>query len=190
MRYLQKCRIDGCARIEKASRLCALHYERQRNGKPMNDPMRPFTFEETFWRKVGRQNQPHCWIWHGGKDQDGYGLLTHGKRTQRAARIMWELTFGAIPTEPKMFVCHRCDNPACVNPAHLFLGTGKDNSDDMMRKGRWAGSPTTKLSLATAKLIRSECSGSHGELRVIAKRYNVSVSTIHSIIKGRTWRGP
>ena len=88
-----------------------------------------------FWSKVDKQGPIHpvcgqCWIWIAGKYSTGYGQ--HGN--YRAHRYSWNLYYGEIPVG--VFVLHRCDNPACVNPKHLFLGTHQDNMDDMIEKGR------------------------------------------------------
>lgn len=102
--------------------------------------------KERFYEKV--QKTEGCWLWLGSITRGGYGSYTlkSYKGTTRAHRIAYLLEYG--PFDPKLFVCHRCDNPPCVRPEHLFLGTRQDNTDDMMRKGRhwrqrmnlrWAG---------------------------------------------------
>jgi hypothetical protein len=87
--------------------------------------------EIRFWSKVNKT--PDCWIWMGAKTPLGYGNVRFNGRWWRAPRLSW---FLAKDVEPSLHVLHRCDNPSCVNPAHLFLGTDQDNVDDMNRKGR------------------------------------------------------
>ena len=75
-----------------------------------------------------------CWIWTGGKNSRGYGKIKIQGEWFYATRLIWEMLIGRI--ELGMFMCHHCDNPACVNPSHLFPGTHTDNMHDMIRKGR------------------------------------------------------
>lgn len=91
--------------------------------------------ETRFWDFVDKTDG--CWVWRGSKTNGyRYGFFKkHGKVVQ-SHRYSWEMSFGAIPAGLK--VLHRCDNPPCVNPSHLFLGTQKDNIHDMIRKGRQA----------------------------------------------------
>lgn len=86
-----------------------------------------------FWEKVAITSG--CWYWRAGLNQDGYGLFTmkHGY-TERAHRFMYTLWFGEIP--PKKIVLHSCDNPSCVRPSHLSIGTPRDNTHDAVKKGR------------------------------------------------------
>lgn len=86
-----------------------------------------------FWGRVDKSGD--CWLWTGGTSSGGYGAATwpNGQQTT-AHRVSWEITYGPIPDG--MQVLHRCDNPACVRPDHLFLGTQQDNMDDMIAKGR------------------------------------------------------
>ncbi|KKL48214.1 hypothetical protein LCGC14_2327750 [marine sediment metagenome] len=75
-----------------------------------------------------------CWLWHAGVTSSGYGAMYVSGKMELAHRIQWELINGNAPGE--LFVCHHCDVPRCVNPNHLFLGTQKDNIQDMVKKGR------------------------------------------------------
>jgi len=89
---------------------------------------------QTFWARVSRPDPCVCWEWQGGKKPDGYGSAGYEGKSDLAHRVAWKLTKGPIPKG--MYICHSCDNPACCNPAHLFLGTQSDNMKDMIVKGR------------------------------------------------------
>jgi hypothetical protein len=93
-------------------------------------PVAPLArFEKLFDKTEG------CWIWKGARVQGGYGFFWDGTRRVRANRFAY-LTYVGPITDPLMQVCHRCDTPACVNPAHLFLGSAKENAEDRDQKGR------------------------------------------------------
>ena len=90
---------------------------------------------KNFMRRVNIEELKDCWVWTGARDASGYGSFHMCARGQVPAhRAAWEFNFGPIP--PGLLVCHTCDNPPCVNPAHLFLGTYSDNMQDCISKGR------------------------------------------------------
>ena len=93
------------------------------------------TFPDRFWSMVDKSGE--CWLWNGPTGPGGYGSVhVPGKRSpQRAPRVAWELTNG-VPIPRRMLICHHCDNPPCVRPDHLFMGTPLDNMRDMIAKGR------------------------------------------------------
>jgi hypothetical protein len=121
-----------------------------------------------------------CWLWAGCKDRDGYGVISDVGRTLGAHRVSYEMHHRPLP--PGSVVMHSCDTPACVNPAHLSLGTKRTNAADMTNKGRRASKLTREQALA----IRARAAGeSVGQL---AAAFEVSESTVRAIVSGRSWR--
>lgn len=108
---------------------------------------------------------------------DGYGQ--YGKKAQRAHRVAYVEAFGPIPDG--LAVCHRCDNPPCIEPSHLFLGTSQENTADCLAKGRHAFG---KLTHAQVREIRTDARP-HAE---VAREYRVSVTTVRRLRSGRSWR--
>ena len=148
------------------------------------------TLEERFWAKVDKKGPDECWEWLATKNRSGYGQIGAGGRHGKfvlAHRVSWELANGPIPTG--MCVLHRFDNPGCVNPAHLFLGTQADNLRDMMDKGhRVCGERVVGSKLTEQDVYEIRQMLSCGILeRVIAKKYGVTTATISRIKTGRIW---
>lgn len=145
-----------------------------------------------------------CWEWTGHKSDQGYGVFGIGKRKYYAHRIAYEQTLGAIPS--KLCVCHHCDNRSCVNPAHLFLGTVRDNNLDMVAKGRASGgvsgannpqrkrppygerNPRHKLAAVDVLAIRRRYALGGCTLRSLATEYGVHNGTIGRILLGQRWQ--
>lgn len=93
---------------------------------------KPKTLANKFWSKVTLAHG--CWKWDGSKSSRGYGKITHNRKTLISSRVSWAIHNGHINND--LFVLHKCDNPECTNPDHLFLGTQKDNMRDMLNKNR------------------------------------------------------
>jgi len=145
--------------------------------------------EERFWSMVKRGDPDSCWEWQGHTIKDGYGAFHFQGKRIIASRFAWILTYGEIPQG--MCVLHRCDNPACVNPRHLFLGTPKDNMQDAVLKWRKSGphNGRTKLTWPQVDTIRLLFQmGWSGYC--LAKFFGVNYKTIWQILKGKTWKEP
>lgn len=142
--------------------------------------------ETRFWSWVDQSHLDGCWPWMGARSPKGYGnFMWPDRKPRRAARVMWWLIFGAIPDG--MFVLHHCDNPCCVNPTHLFLGTMKDNTRDMLEKGRAACGerhPHAKLSEENVRYIR----GSDETGRSLARRFNIGEMEVSRIRSNQRWK--
>ena len=143
------------------------------------------TIIERFEAKI--RKRPGCWEWQAFKLPSGYGMFGFAGRTQLAHRVAWMLYIGEIPDG--LQVLHHCDNPSCVNPSHLFLGTNADNMQDKADKGRCPSGEKhcmAKLTQPQVDEIRSRCAAGERQ-RVIAKEYGVDQSAISFIVRRVTW---
>ena len=181
-----KCSVEDCPTEARARGFCQKHYKRwQSHGDPnyakgSHDPMLRFK-GMTKW--VG-----DCLEWQGCRQPNGYGA----SGTRAAHRVAYELHKGPIP--PGMLIMHSCDNPPCVNPDHLSVGTARDNVLDCINKGRRGGAcnqgeknNTTKLTEVQVLEIRRTHQRTFGENTRLAKIYGVNQHTISDIVKGKTW---
>lgn len=142
-----------------------------------------------FWAKVDKQGNDDCWNWTGSLRGRRYGDLRVNGPKEKAHRVSWVIHNSQIPDG--ICVCHRCDNPACVNPSHLFTGTHADNMADRDMKGRLGprhgeyGSNTKLTEKQVIEIIRLR----GGVTQVtLAERFGVSPSTIGMIHINKTWR--
>lgn len=148
---------------------------------------------ERFWSKVDVKGEDECWEWMAYRNSDGYGQLAYEDTTVQAHRVSWELQFDTIPDE--LCVCHHCDNPACCNPFHLFLGTHKDNAIDKVAKGRYKGhdqsgelNPMAKLTRNDIAQIREQYATHEITYSKLAEMYCISKWTVRDIVTRRTWK--
>ena len=146
----------------------------------------PAEIENRFWVRVLKNGLDGCWEWLGPVDKDGYGQIQINYRQVKAHRYSYQLHKGDIGD---LLVCHTCDNPGCVNPKHLFLGTPQDNRVDCDKKGRWnhawGSSRQRALTLEEIKDVREIYLAGVYSQREIAEVYNVSQVTISRVIIGR-----
>jgi hypothetical protein len=149
------------------------------------------SIEDRFWKKVKKGSPNECWEWSGSKNGDGYGRFSYGKITQYAHRVVWILKYNKIPKNIQ--VLHHCNNPSCVNPIHLFLGTQKDNMNDRDKKGRTPhtrlfGSKNGKSKLIEEQVITIRILHKIGfSLIELSRIYKVNVTTIEDITNRHSW---
>lgn len=143
-----------------------------------------------FWKKVQRAGDESCWVWPGAKITTGYGSIrVRGEHwlTHRLAAFLSGRDIEGL------MVCHRCDNPPCCNPAHLFVGTAADNNRDMRKKGRASGNRTVKTGavLTPHKVCQIRAvweSGLGLSRRDLGAMFGISASAIWMVVRNKTWR--
>lgn len=149
---------------------------------------------DKFWSKVDKTDK--CWLWIAFRNPKGYGQFKPpGQNPKLAHRVSWEMVNGKIP--PGMFVCHKCDNPPCVNPEHLYIGTPADNTRDMKNRGRqqWFGNydrrgsrnyaaKLTEVDIPIICIMNKKLGLSPTE---ISRKFDVNATTIVRILSGAGW---
>lgn len=189
------CSVDGCDRKHYGRGFCQYHYQiewRKLNCPPTTKGHAPI--EERFWRYVAKADGDQCWNWTGAISGGGYGVIQKygaGNGRMMAHRLSHEMHNG--PVLPGVVVMHKCDNRACVNPAHLQAGTQHDNIMDAVHKRRMKSNlppvpfgekhPYAKLKDDDVREIRQ----SSLSVRKLAAIYGVSPSTIHAAKTGSNW---
>lgn len=158
-------------------------------------PCNKRTVEDRFWAKVNKAGD--CWLWNGAIGSNGYGRFAmYPGPARQAHRQAWEITNGVIPDG--LLVCHKCDNRACVNPDHLFLGTAKENTADMLAKKRHSHGERHAEKVRASesryhKLTHDDVRGiraglrNGGKQREVARTFGVSQRTVAMILHRLTW---
>lgn len=153
-----------------------------------------------FWSRVQRGDG--CWLWRGSIGTNGYGVEMDGSHRRLVHRLMYERSYGAIPDG--LFVCHRCDNPICVRPDHLFLGTHDDNMADMVAKGRQTQGDrhpvhlnperqrgerngNARLTKAQVEELRKLYATGKYLQKELARMFGIGRSNMSAILRGETW---
>mgnify|MGYP001217049446 CR=1 FL=1 len=189
------CSFDGCGKPAEARGLCGTHYMRLRRACliPIGTRARG-SVEERFWRYVEKADG--CWKWTGGGRNDkGYGHISSGGRDGKnilVHRLSYEIHNGSIPDG--MVVMHSCDNPSCVNPAHLRAGTTSENIKEAYLKGRKVCQPPHKqgeshgAAKITDQIVREIRSEKDKTIRQIARERGLSESLVSRVRHRQTWR--
>ncbi len=173
--------------------------------KAITETVRPVNLTprqvENFWKKIKKGTTPDaCWEWLGYKDTNGYGKCgTAHRKIALAHRVAYVLTNGEPPTD-KPFLLHKCDNPGCVNPLHIFPGTQADNIADMIKKRRnnqWArqsrpedfrGEKNCRAKMTPEQVIEIRKLRESGKTLIrIAERFQMSIPGVHHIINRKCW---
>lgn len=152
------------------------------------------TPQERFWKKVDKTSS--CWLWMGKKTSRGYGdfAVRIGKKILnfRAHRYSWEMIKGSIPTGS--LVCHKCDNPPCVNPEHLYLGTQSDNIRESVKKRRHStchykgeNNPGAKITKEIIMEIRNSYIPRKITQQFLAHKFNLTQSYVSEILSRKVW---
>jgi hypothetical protein len=140
-----------------------------------------------FWRKVDKSGD--CWIWTGHRNRKGYGYvhMSHTRNKSRLAhRVSWELIHG--PITPDQFVLHSCDNPPCIRPEHLRIGTAADNSAEMVSKRRHAHHEHNGAAILTFEQVRAMRAEFVALTERLAKDHGIHRRTVLLALTNRTWR--
>lgn len=179
------CSVDGCEKPSRVRSMCSMHYERVRRLGDASDSalshlLTP-TLESRLTPRLDMTGGPDsCWEWQGNRLGDGYGTFSFQHQMWRAHRASYVVNVGPIPDG--MFVCHRCDNPPCCNPTHLFLGSPKDNHSDMFRKKRHPLAGRLSEAQVASLKVRIDA----GEpIQALADEFGVHYTTIWRRVSGR-----
>jgi len=182
-----RCTVDGCDRMQIAKGICTTHYGRMRRTGTL---LTPHLDRSWFDRAIEKSKiEGDCWVFVGAQNSDGYGTISIDGKQQILSRVAFnELV---EPLTPGMFVCHKCDNPPCWNPDHLFQGTASDNTKDMLSKGRarppWGErAHTSKLTESDVRRIRNMIKNGVPR-QEIAAQFGVTRGCVWGISSGRNW---
>lgn len=185
------CSWNDCTSPVMARGLCSLHYCRQKSGYPMDAPRFEADWALRFDQYVDRTDG--CWWWTGNRlttPGSEYGAMSVEGKSWRAHRLSYLLHYGDLPAGA--LICHHCDNPPCVNPAHLYAGDYPSNAADRERRKRrkiprGEASATSKLTNEQVYEIRRLCATRELTQKQVAKQFDISVQMVACIHNRRNW---
>lgn len=186
------CNETGCESRTKARGLCSRHYQRAKYHGTLDEHARSMvqsgaTLDERLRHHGWDVSESDCWVWRGSLNGNGYGQLAVGSnRPHIASRVAYEAWVGPIVDDE--VVCHRCDNPPCINPDHLFVGDRAANNRDMADKGRSANGELRKTTFRLTDVqvgeIRAKYASGGIIQRELAHEYGVSQQLVSHLIRG------
>lgn len=148
------------------------------------------SLEEKFWEKVDKKGEDECWNWKGALNKDRYGQFNYKGKPKLSHIVSYILVHGNVPKG--LFILHKCNNPSCVNPKHLYIGTQADNMKQMVKDGRslyGEKNPNSKLNWEIVNKIRAEYVNDRNiTIRKLSNKYNMPLGTIQNIIEDKTWK--
>lgn len=183
----RKCSLPNCDRPHKGRGLCDMHVQRLRRTGTTDSPIRSLT--DRFWEKVDKRGPDECWEWMGARREFGHGAIFSGDSSAtapalKAHRVSAELAGMKIEG---LVVRHKCDNPPCVNPAHLETGTPAENFGDIIKRNRLArGSRRSRLTDDDVREIRRRVAAGERQADV-ADSFGVSRANVSYIVTRKTW---
>ena len=172
---------------------------KQKIGREVRNAGRPANTPEILWSKVDKKGEDECWNWIGLKNKQGYGRVQINEYSYLAHRVIYSLVYPNIiewrapkNSSESGFILHRCDNPSCCNPKHLFVGNHADNMADKAAKGRspdYSGDkgPRAKLTMVQAREIR-QLRKDGVSARELAKRYEISLPSIKTLLRNDSYK--
>jgi len=191
----RKCSVDGCEKKYEGNGFCNSHNWRlKRHGDAMKKFSRSMSVKERLLSSANTNDKGVCWEWMKRINNHGYGSIGVNGKTRLAHRVSFETFNFTIPNG--LIVCHKCDNKKCINPEHLFLGTHKDNTQDMIKKCRqrppegqehWHFNGKHKLRIVDVIKIKEQLSKGVSAVK-ISSEFNVTASSIYGIKSNKTWR--
>lgn len=188
------CKVQGCTNnvVSTKHGMCNKHHLRFKKHGTTSDKvlinLRSLSVRDRLFRCMKINEDTGCWEWQKGLFSTGYGQMSVKGRNRGAHVVAYEIFNGEIPEG--MLVCHKCDNPICINPEHLFLGTNKDNMEDMVNKGRSAVANNGHVKMTedqVRELLKMYKTGRYSR-KELADYFLISINTVSSIINGVSWK--
>jgi len=199
-----KCSIDGCTNKYRSIGLCSSHWKiNKKYGTPTpkchcGKPSQTFVgnkgasifckdheFQKRFWENVQIKDKDSCWVWVGARTEAGYGLIYFNGALEYSHRL--SLKFNGIEIPPRYHACHKCDNPLCVNPSHLYAGSPQNNANDRVERDRHAyGEKHPNSKLSNEDILNMVQLYKNGTWKIdIAKLYSVSPGHVSRILENK-----